>query len=156
MLHRSSNFRRSANSVRRRSTSGRAFPRRRAVLSLELLLVLPLLFGVVLGLVELSMIASANQRIKTASALACRIATFPATSDDALIDAVQNVVDNTLRRHSLKENCHITLTPGQSTGDDVVVEITLPMIHAAPNMLAFLGFSLEDRQLFARTVMRKE
>jgi Flp pilus assembly protein TadG len=134
-----------AGPVRRRS-------RRGAVLSTELILLVPIAFGLLMALAEFSMLWLANQRVVAAAQAACRTATLPG----ATVDAVQQAAASALAKPALISQATIEVTWAQHSGDPVLVEVRLPMRAAAPDLLAFLGFGLGDGQLVAQCVMRKE
>jgi hypothetical protein len=45
---------------------------------------------------------------------------------------------------------------GDYAGDPVIVQITVPMTAASPNLLKMIGFDLEGRNLVAQTQMSKQ
>ena len=120
----------------------------------ELLILLPLLLVFLFGCLELSFIFAANHRLKAASMAACRVASLT-EADARQAEQMQLAVEKVLDRPSLVSSYELELENGKFTGDLVTVELRLPMSSAAPNLLGPL-FSLEGRQLKARTVMRKE
>lgn len=130
--------------------------RKGAILSTELLLVLPVLIGVCLAVVEFAMLLSARQQVKTACQVACRVGTLPAANPSECEEAVRAAAKRALARKRLIEAHELEFTPGRFAGDDVVVEIRLPMRAAAPDMLCVVGFGLKGRCIVGRTVMRKE
>jgi Flp pilus assembly protein TadG len=134
---------------RKRSRAG-------AVFSLELLLVLPILMTICFALVELSLLLMGMQRVQAASSAACRVATLP-TNDVVLLDiAMDEAAEGALGTDSMIDNYVIASNIGPYTGDPVVVQITVPMAAAAPNLLKIIGFSLEGRYLVSRTQMCKQ
>jgi len=142
----------------RRSTPARTGRRARrgALFSMELIIVLPIAVGIFFAIAEFSMLWLANQKIKSASQVACRVGTLPATDSLAQDQAVRQAAERVLRDKKLLDNYQLEFIPGAFSGDEVVVRIKLPMDAAAPDMLAFLGFSLSDRKITAHTVMRRE
>jgi len=131
--------------------------RRRGVLvSAELTLALPIVVILLCAVVELSMLWSVNHLVKAASQAGCRVACLPSGHPTDSETAAYETVANVLGKQRLVDAHFVTLEPGRFTGDPVICEVRLPMGAAAPNMLAMFGFSLEGRELVARTVMRKE
>jgi Flp pilus assembly protein TadG len=130
--------------------------RRRGRLVLELLLVLPILLGLIGGMVEFSLLLGARQQLLAASREGARVA---AQGGDAV--EVEQAVRTFLGRGNLQA-AHVqsVLTDAAgnplATGDGVQVVVRLPAAAAAPDLLAFVGVSLGDQVLVARTVMRKE
>jgi Flp pilus assembly protein TadG len=127
-----------------------------AVLSVELLLVLPILGALCLGIVELSLLLMGMQRVEAASSAACRVATLPASDPAALEQAVRAAAAQALLKQPLVQAQEIQFDLGQFPGDPVMVEVRVPMTAAAPDLLNMLGISLQGRKLVSRTVMRKE
>lgn len=121
-------------------------------MSMELVLVLPIVIALVFGCIELGMLTSAGSTLKEASRAGCRVATLPGSSDRDVRLAVERV----LHRPSLIKSCDLHVGRGRHTGDEVRVVVQVPMTAAAPDLLAMFGFGLGGRQLMAQTVMRKE
>ena len=139
--------------------SGRPYgagSRKGALLSVELLFVLPILLGLILAMVEFSLLFSARQQVKTASQLACRVGTMPGSDPVQIERAVRQAAAKGLIRCSLVKSYELKFEPGRNTGDPVVVDVRVPMRAAAPNLLAMIGYDLNGRHLRSRTVMRKE
>ena len=130
--------------------------RRGAVLSLELLLVLPVLWVVCFGFVEFSLLLMGMQRVQTASNAACRVGTLPAADLEAQQTAMNDAAKAALGKPGLVNSYQMQSQVGQFSGDPVQVEISVPMTAAAPNLLLIVGFNLEGRQLVARTEMCKQ
>jgi Flp pilus assembly protein TadG len=130
--------------------------RRRGRFALELLLVLPILLALVAGMVEFSLLLGARQQLVAASREGARVA---AQGGDPM--EVDRAVRTFLGQGSLQAaqvQSVLTDAAGNplSTGDSVQVVVQLPATQAAPDLLAFVGVSLHDQVLVARTVMRKE
>jgi len=121
-----------------------------AVLSMELILVLPIVLGLVFSIIEFGMLWSASQRVKDASAAGCRTASFRGADETA----VRRAVERTLGRPSLITNYSIDIR--QDVSNEVSVSVAVPMRSAAPDLLRFVGFALDGRLLSSQTVMRKE
>lgn len=121
-------------------------------MSMELVFVLPILLGLLLAIVEFGMLWSANQRVKQAANAAARVATFPGTNTAAVTQAAALALD----KKPLVESMQCAVAGGAYSGDMVAVRISVPMRAAAPDLLSFLGFSLNNRYLLAETIMRKE
>jgi len=126
--------------------------RRGALLSAEALVVLPLLFAFLCAISEFGLIWAGNSRVKLASLQGCRVATLPGSDREAVAAAVERA----LAKQGLIDDYELRIEWGPHSGDPVAVEVELPMSSAAPDMLYAFGFSLEDRDLTARTVMRRE
>ncbi len=127
-----------------------------ALQSIELLLILPIVTLIFFGLIEFSLLWSANMSVKLASQIACRAGTLPAHDPAALRRAVQAAAARALHKPRLVRAHRLSLQPGLHTGDVVVVEIRVPMRAVAPDLLRVFGLGLRDRELVGYTVMRKE
>ena len=123
-----------------------------ALLTMELILALPLLVGLLFAIVEMGLVWEANHQVKMASVVGARIAAHPGGD----LAAVENAVENTLLKAGLKAHHTVHLEGGEHAGDLVSVEVRALMSDAAPDLLAFLGFSLAHQELVARTVLLKE
>jgi len=135
---------------------GRAAARRAAVHSIELLLILTLLLGLVLASVQFALLLLANHQVKLASRLGCRAATLAGRNPQELEPAVRTAVERGLASPRLNAAYQVRMQPGRFTGDPVVVEVRVPMRAAAPDLLGLIGMTFGDRQMVAFTVMRKE
>lgn len=134
----------------------RQFRRKGAILSVEFVLIFPILLGLVLAIIEFGLLLAAAQQVKTASHVACRVGTLPAASAEELDAAVRGAARTALMTCNLACAAEVEFEPGQYTGDPVTVQIRVPMKAAAPDLLAVVGFGLKGRCLVARTVLRKE
>jgi hypothetical protein len=137
---------------RRRRPAGR----KGALLSAELLFAFPVLAGLLLGIIEFGMLLAAEQRVETACREACRVGSLPASDSHALGQAVRQAAEQALASASLVQTYTLSFQPGQYTGDPVMVQVSVPMRAAAPDLLLIVGFGLTGRQLNAQCVMRKE
>ena len=132
-------------------------PRRRHGWSvLELLLVLPVVIAMALGVVQVFLLLSANNQVKLATELACRVGTLQSRNADEMEAEVRRAAVRGLMQERLIRAHDLTFYPGSFTGDPVVVEIKMPMTAAAPNLLGLFGVELKKRYLYCRTEMRKE
>ena len=130
---------------------GTVVRRRSGVMTMELVLVLPLLLLVLFGVGEFSMLISARQSMVAASRDGARVASMAgATSGD-----VERVVRERLG-DSFGDDLVIDLDLGRRSGDSVVVTLRLPMRCASPDLLRIVGIGLEEHELIAETAMCKE
>jgi Flp pilus assembly protein TadG len=130
--------------------------RRDGTVAIELLLVLPLLLSLLLGMIEFSMLLAARQQVTTASREGARVAALGGTAAE-----VRQAVGQFLGTGNLS-NANVQVTfiaqnglPGTS-GDAMQVIVSLPVTQAVPDLLAFVGISLQNQTIVASTVMRKE
>lgn len=145
--------------IRRSSLLARRRPRR-GILALELLIVLPILLIVVLTAVQFSLTLHARQQLVAASREGCRVA---ALGGD--LGEVEQTIRRTLGSGRLADaDIELTDETGKpiqtgtiiSTGDLVAVWVRLPTIHVVPDLLRFMGYSIQKDEMVARTVMRRE
>lgn len=126
--------------------------RRGAVLTFELLLIVPIVMALSLAVVELSMLWAGNQRLALACRAACRVATLPGSTDDEIRQTVVQVLDG----HRLGSAVTVEIQRGAEAGDPVGVRLVAPMLAAAPDLLGIVGFSLAERELSVVSIMRQE
>ncbi|MGC3969137.1 MAG: TadE/TadG family type IV pilus assembly protein [Pirellulales bacterium] len=141
------------SSINRR-IARRSVERRRlgAVLSMELILVLPIMIGLVCALIEFGMLWSSGQRVKEAASAGCRTASFRGADEQA----VRTAVERTLGRRNLITTYSLNVEKVRPESNEVAVTVSVPMNAAAPDLLAFLGFGLKEKTVVARTIMRTE
>lgn len=126
--------------------------RRGALLSMELVLVLPIVMTLFLAMIEFSLLWSANQRVKEASTAGCRVATFTGSN----LTAVREAVEFALQKQALVSNYKVDVDGGDCSGEPISVTVHVPMQAASPDMLCMFGFQLSGRHLHAQTIMRRE
>jgi len=137
--------------IRRNSGHDRR-ERKGALLSIELLFVIPILLGLIFAIVEFGLIWSANVQVKSASRLACRVATLPGAD----LDEIREAARRGMAKPHLAQLLRLRVEGGEHTGDLVGVEVRVPMSAATPDFLSMIGFGLSGHELVGRTVMRKE
>lgn len=129
---------------------------RKGIISLELLMVLPILLIIILAMVEFSMIFVARQQLTAASREGARVASIGGSAIE-----IENAVKVFLGTGTLSQatvTSVITDTKGNPlpSGEPVQVVVSLPTSLAVPNLLAPFGFSIANDIIHARTIMRKE
>jgi hypothetical protein len=126
----------------------------------ELLFVFPILLGLLLAMIEFSMLLFSRQQLVAASREGARTA---ALGGD-LVD-VRDTVRRCLGEGRLGDaDVSMTDVAGQPlsmaqavpSGEPVEVWVRLPANHAVPDLLRIVGFSIRDEEIVARTVMRRE
>jgi len=138
--------------------------KRGGVLTLELVLTLPVLLIVLFALVEYAILLVANQAVTAAAAVGARAATLPNATHASVVDSVQQALStwqfgteiNPVEIEINNTSDSVVPLSDAQTGDAVRVTVTLDSIHAAPNLLSFVGMSLNGQQLSASYVLRKE
>jgi hypothetical protein len=133
---------------------------RRGSLTVEALLVLPVLLLVALGSVEFGLLLSCRHQLWGACREAGRLAALghPRSRIHA---AVCQYLGETRASHT--ELCleddqgHAVSEPGEiPAGTTVRVRLRIPATCAAPDLLRFAGFSLQGMMLEVHTVWRRE
>jgi Flp pilus assembly protein TadG len=131
--------------------------RRGAIFSIEMMMVLTILIPLMFALTEFSLLWSANHTLKAASYAAAREASLPAVSDEVREAAARAAAERVLGDEKFITAYVLSeFNPGLHTGDPVVVELQLPMTAAAPDLLAMIGISIDEKELRAQSVMRRE
>ena len=145
-------FRRSLVQVRGRP--------RRGILAFELLLVLPILLIVVLAAVQFSLTLYARQQLVAASREGCRVAALGGN-----LSEVESTIRRTLGNGRLADaDIELTDETGKPlsdgmilpSGESVAVWLRLPTVHVVPDLLRFIGYSIQTDEMVARTLMRRE
>ncbi|MBN1911723.1 MAG: pilus assembly protein [Pirellulales bacterium] len=131
--------------------------RRRAVLSLELVLVLPVLLLVLLAIFQMSTYLLATQAIQAAALAGAREATLPGAS----AEGIEHSVHRALGGWRFRDDVDVTIRPDDwaslPSGEGVSVTVRVDADKAAINSLAILpGLSLEGKDITGQYVMRKE
>lgn len=130
--------------------------RRKASLTVEMLLLTPILLMVVAGAVQMSLLVVASQKLEAASAVGARVAAQGGNKE-----SVQLAVTEALTRANIAEAdvaARLLDQDGQPLppGATVEVEVTARAGNLVPDLLAVIGFSIQDMNLTGRTVLRKE
>lgn len=120
-------------------------------MTMELILTLPLLFIVLLGLLEFSILFFARGNVVEASRVGARHASLRGASQESVEFAVRQILSPAYAGQS-----QVSVQFGQSTGDLVAVDVHVPMSRAAPDLLWPIGFSLDGRELIGSTRMLME
>ncbi|HWY87414.1 MAG TPA: TadE/TadG family type IV pilus assembly protein [Gemmataceae bacterium] len=127
-------------------------PRQGTIHAVELLLLLPIILGLILGMVEYSMILSIDQQLAVASRQGARVAAQGGSA--AEVEAAARLV---LGSGNVGLSALVTSQLTDVSGDPVSVSVTVAdAASVVPNMLNFLGFSIKDQPLAGLTIMRKE
>ena len=146
-----------------------------AILSVEWLMVFPILVAVMFAITEFSLLWSAKHLLEAATYAAAREASLPASDsqlpvgdeDDRLRAAIsaaerifgkpKYVAGDPLDASNALGYRVDDYDFGDHTGDSIEITLSLPMTPpAAPDLLKVMGISLKDKRLTATTVMRRE
>ena len=126
-------------------------PRRRGVLSMELLLTLPILTVLLFGLLEFSLLFFARADVVEASRAGARAARVYGATAESVEEEVRFSLGGRLAPH-----VRVQAELGDKTGDEVSVAVEVPMAVASPDLLWLIGYSLQGRDLLCETRMAKE
>ncbi len=126
-------------------------PRRRGVLSMELLLTLPILTVLLFGLLEFSLLFFARADVVEASRAGARAARVYGATAESVEEEVRFSLGGRLAPH-----VRVQAELGDKTGDEVSVAVEVPMSVASPDLLWLIGYSLQGRDLLCETRMAKE
>lgn len=121
------------------------------VLSMELVLVMPILAIVLFALFEFSLLFSARTSVVEACRMGARLATVPGVQPADVENEVRRVLPT-----RLSNQCQIRTLIGENTGDPVSVIVRVPMQSASPDLLWPVGFSLKGQVLQSESRMSKE
>ena len=124
---------------------------RRGVLSMELVLTLPILFVVLMGLFEFTMLFYSRSLIVEASRVGARKASLPGATQQGVEDDILQILSP-----RLQAGIQIGVDLGMHSGDVVVVSVQTPMNSASPDLLWPIGVSLNGRNLYSETRMIRE
>jgi hypothetical protein len=125
--------------------------KRRGFLSMELVLVLPILMLLMLALLEFGLLFFARAQVVEASRTGARAASFVGPNRAAIEQEVRAVLSP-----RMQQGLQVSTTGGVRSGEVVSVIVRVPMRNAAPDLLWPIGFSLSGRTLLAETRMMKE
>lgn len=125
--------------------------KRRAFLTAELVLTLPVLGLILFALFEFSLLLAARSAVVEAARTGARKATFPNVQSHDIENDVRMVLPPKMRAAAT-----IRVHRGDHTGDPVTVTVTVPMHVASPDLLWPIGYRLRGRHLFAETQMVRE
>jgi hypothetical protein len=129
---------------------------RRGAAAVEALLTLPVLVTVVLAVVELSMLSAVQEQLLAASREGGRVAALGGNEND-VSQAVQRHLG-----HGAVSAARIQLVLRDHSGhplpsgNPVQVVVSIPAKQVVPDLLRFIGFSIQKQTLTGSTVMRKE
>jgi Flp pilus assembly protein TadG len=127
---------------------------------MELLLVFPILMMLLAGMIQFSMMLHARQQLVAASREGARVAALGGDATE-----VERAVKRSLGNGRLGEAV-VTMTTDEDQpvasalqvpqGEAVAVWVRLPTTRAVPDLLRFIGYSIRDDEIVARTIMRRE
>ncbi len=140
----------------RRTSCGSPHPRRTgALLTAELLFVLPI-FGVLLaGMVELGLLVQGRNVVQLAAIEGARAASLHYPDVEQRNQAILAAVRQVLGKQEWKDAAVVLFAGSDVSGEPVTVIVQLPMHIVAPDLLGPVGISIQGRLLVAQATMTK-
>lgn len=134
--------------------------RRGAVLTVEMLFILPLLIIVLLGIAEFSFMLLGMQAIAASANVGAREASLPSATDATVEAAVNDALagwafQGKQETKTFVNGVDVDVTTAV-TGDNTQVSVILKTTHAVPDMLNFIGLSVAGQEIRATFVTRRE
>ena len=127
-------------------------PRRTgAILSMELVLVIPVFLLLLFSIVEFSMLSSARTRVSDAARHGARLLCISDRSHDDIRTEVRIFLGPQLAREM-----RLGIQDSGRPGDIVNVRVQIPMRNATPDLLWATGFSVRERYLTVGVPMARE
>ena len=150
------------NPIQNQTPAVRRGRRRRkgAVLTVEMLFVLPLIILVSLAIAEFSFMLLGMQAIAAAANVGAREAALPSSSDASVEMAVEDALAGWIfqgkeETKTFVNGSDVDVSTADS-GDTVEVTVILETNHAVPDMLKFIGLSIAGQETRATFVTRRE
>ena len=123
-----------------------------ALHAVELMLLLPVVLGIVMGMIEYSLMLSTDQQLAVASREGARVAAQGGTSTE--VEASARLA---LGHGSLQKRAVVVSQLSDVSGSPVTVAVTVAdAATVIPDLLRFLGLSIKNHPLAGSTVMRRE
>lgn len=125
--------------------------RRTGFVSLEVILVLPLLLILLLGLLQFSLLFLARGQVIDAAHAGVRLAALHGVEIWEIEEEVRHSLGSKLANYAL-----VDIFPAEHSGEEVLVEVRVPMAAATPDLLWPIGYSIRNQSLIAHSRMLKE
>ncbi len=147
------------------SNRSRARRRKGAVLSIELVMVVPILLSILLALVEFGILLMATQGVGAGASVGARAAGVASSSRASVEAAIDTALQGWVWQGQHEVLIFVNgqadtgsnhLLASAVTGDVVSVTVKVPMDQAAPDLLRYFGISIADKELISTYVTRKE
>ena len=129
--------------------------RKGAILSMELVLVLPIFLLLVFSIVEFSMLMSAQTRVANAAQNGARMLSICGVASSTAETEIKSRVEQLLGP-ALAQQSVITITPGAYASDLGHIHVQVPMRNACPDLLWMTGFSVARRYINCDAAMAME
>lgn len=148
----------------------RSLRRRGVALSVELVLVLPILFAILLAMVEFGILLMGSQGLTASANIGAREAALPSADYTSVVTAVQSALQGyvwgtdpqlevVIFVNGVKDEG--PLFPPEElaaaiSGDEISVSVNIGMDRVAPDALMFVGITLVGHELTSTFVTRRE
>jgi Flp pilus assembly protein TadG len=146
--------------IQSRANRRNARRRKGAVLTVELLFILPLLTIVLLAIAEFSFMLLAMQAVTAAANVGAREGSLPSSTDTTVEQAVEDALAGWVfqGREETKTfvNGSDTNVATAMTGDAIEVTVIVSTPQAVPDLLKFIGLTIEGQEIRATFVTRRE
>jgi hypothetical protein len=127
---------------------------------MEMILLFPIALAFFLAMVEFSLILHCRQQMLAASREGCRVAALGGDQAEVRFAVVRYLGDGRLGDADVAltdaDGETIATTQDIHSGEPVQVWVRVPTGYVVPDLLRFIGFSIRNDEIVARTVMRKE
>ena len=133
------------------STPDSSPTRRGAILTMELVLVLPVFLTLLFAVVEFSLLTSARMRIADAARVGVRRVCLSSASVESVKADVAEILGP-----GLSHNASIHVSSPTRSGGLANVRVVVPMSNVTPDLLWAVGFSVDGRVLVADAPMVRE
>ena len=136
---------------------------RQGMLTFELVYTLPILILVILAITQFCLLLMSAQAVSGAAHVGVREATLPSASTASVQSAVRRALQGWKFGDKAQVAIYVNDVPELDmpleetiTGDLVAVTVQIPSAEATPDLLKFIGLSIQDETLATTFVMRKE
>ena len=148
----------------------RPMRRRGVALSVELVLVLPILFAILLAMVEFGILLMGSQGLTAAANIGAREAALPSADYTSVVNAVKSALQGYVWKNDAQLEVVIFVNgvkdrgpafPPEElataiSGDEISVSVNIGMNRVAPDALKFVGITLVGHELTTTFVTRRE
>jgi Flp pilus assembly protein TadG len=137
--------------------------RKGVALTLEMVMILPILLLVLMGGVEFTLLLSAGQAVSTAAEAGAREAALPSSTKASIQAAVARALEGYVWRTKQETLVFVnqvkdttgTLVTAAHTGDIVQVTVNVAARHTAPDVLSIVKISLNTNDVTSSFVVQR-
>lgn len=134
--------------------------RKGAVMTVEMLFILPLIILVLLAIAEFSFMLLGMQAISAAANVGAREAALPSSDDTSVEMAVEDALAGWIFQTKEETKTFVNgIDSDVSTavsGDTIEVVVILQTTHAVPDMLRFIGLTIAGQEIRTTFSTRRE